>query len=153
MKEPQDLIVASPGNTGSYMLVPASEPQSEPGTTDLFANALRIARKRKATIILAAFFGVLAAIAYVLPQPPVYQSAASIEVQTPNDDFLFSRDVNPNANSGAMFPDYDMATQVRILSTKSLLDRVVAKLNADENVHVRVPEDRFVAWRKEPRQA
>jgi len=148
MKEPQDLIVASPGNTGSYMLVPASEPQSEPGTTDLFANALRIARKRKATIILAAFFGVLAAIAYVLPQPPVYQSAASIEVQTPNDDFLFSRDVNPNANSGAMFPDYDMATQVRILSTKSLLDRVVAKLNADENVHVRVPEDRFVAWRK-----
>ncbi len=90
----------------------------------------------------------LAGVLYTLPKPPVYRSSASIEVQTPNDDFVYARDVSPTSSAGSMFPEYDMATQIKILNTKSLLDRVVSKLNGDANLRIQIPDDRFGAWRK-----
>ena len=115
---------------------------------EIISENLRIFRRRKGGIILFAFLGLLAGLLYTIPKPPVYQASVSVEVQTPNDDFLYSRDVNPTSSAGSMFPDYDMATQIRVLSTKSLLERVVDKLNSDSTVRVQVPEDRFSEWRK-----
>jgi len=149
MKELHDLTLAGAAKPTTYQ-------QFEPGDheppsrefAEILSEYLRIVRKRKALIVLAGFLGLLAGLLYTLPQPPVYRSSASIEVQTPNDDFLYARDVTPTSSMGSMFPEYDMATQIRILKTKSLLDRVVGRLNADANLRIKIPDDRFAAWRK-----
>jgi polysaccharide biosynthesis transport protein len=146
--ESHDLTIGGSDKAGRSLPGPMDyEPPVRPFAEVLSEN-LRIIRKRKGTIILASFLGLLAAVLYTLPKPPVYISSASIEVQTPNDDFAYSRDVNPTTSAGSLFPEYDMATQIKILSTKSLLDRVVVKLNEDGNLQIQVPEDRLSAWRK-----
>jgi succinoglycan biosynthesis transport protein ExoP len=149
VQESQNLTIVSADKEGRYTLAPA--PEYEPSGREfavILSEYLRIIRKRRAEIFMAGFLGFLAALLYTLPQPSVYRSSVSIEVQAPNDDFLYSREVNPTSSMGSMFPDYDMATQIRILKTKSLLDRVVDKLNADTTLQIEVPDDRFAAWRK-----
>jgi len=148
MQESQNRILASPDKSGDYVLVPSQDPEV-PGLDfgDSLSEILRIVRKHSALIVLAGFLGLLAGILYTLPQPPIYRSSLSLEVLAPNDDFLYSREVNPTSSMGSMFPDYDMATQVKILNTNSLQDRVVARLNADSSLHIKVPDDRFSAWR------
>jgi succinoglycan biosynthesis transport protein ExoP len=149
MQESHDLTLAAAAKPARYQHFEVSD--QEPSSrefAEILSEYLRIIRKRKAAIILAGFLGLLAALLFTLPQPPVYRSSASIEVQAPNDDFLYAREVNPTSSMGSMFPDYDMATQIRILKTKSLLDRVVGKLNADSNLRIKVPDDRLAEWRK-----
>jgi polysaccharide biosynthesis transport protein len=146
--ESHDLTIKGSDKAGRQLPVPPEYDPPVRSFAEILSENLRIIRKRKATIIMAAFLGLLAGFLYTLPKPPVYRSSASIEVQTPNDDFAYSRDVNPTSSQGSMFPEYDMATQIKILSTKSLLDRVVVKLNGDSNLRIQVPEDRFSAWRK-----
>ena len=62
-----------------------------------------------------------------LPQTPVFQARVSLEIQAVNENFLNMRDVNPN--TGTYTPESDIQTQVRILQSPSLLDRVADKLN------------------------
>jgi capsular exopolysaccharide synthesis family protein len=115
--------------------------------TDL-TGYLRILRKHKGTVLVFAFLGALAGLIVLLPQPPIYRASAAVEVQPPNDDFPFARDINPNASQNGMYPEYDMATQVKVLQTGLLLDRVIAKLDRDETLRIQPPEDRLAAWRK-----
>jgi len=148
MPESHDLTIARFDKTNTQG---GSSPDYEPPLrtfAEVLAENLRIVRKRKGTILLAGLLGMLAGVLYTLPKPPLYRSSASIEVQTPNDDFVYSRDVSPTSSAGSMFPEYDMATQIKILSTKSLLDRVVSKLNGDASLRIEIPDDRFAAWRK-----
>ena len=149
IQKPQIVPAPDRDNTGSYETVAAPEYEWKTRSfAEVVTEVVRIGLKRRATLCFAAFLGVVACVLYTLPQPPIYRSSASLEVQPPNDDFLYSREVNPTANTGAMFPDYDMATELKILNTKSLLDRVVAKLDGDANLQINVPEDRFAEWRK-----
>ncbi len=148
-QEAQILPAAGRDNSGNYVPVVAADNEwTTRSFADIVSDVVRIGLKRKATICFAAFLGLLACVLYTLPQPPIYRSSASLEVQAPNDDFLYSREVNPTASTGAMFPDYDMATELKILNTRSLLDRVVSKLDSDVNLQINIPEDRFAAWRK-----
>lgn len=149
MQDSQNRTLASAGKSGDYVLVPSQDPEdTAPDFADSLSKILRIVRKHSILIVLAGFLGLLAGILYTLPQPPVYHSSAALEVQASNDDFLYSREVNPTSSMGSMFPDYDMATQVKILNTNSLNDRVVARLNADSSLQIKVPDDRFSAWRR-----
>lgn len=138
----------SDGDRGGPRLLSPEQDAPLPSLAEVLSANLRILRKRKSTIVVAGCIGMLAAVLYTLPKPPIYRSTASIEVQPPNDDFLYARDVNPTSSAGSMFPDYDMATQIKVLSTQSLLDRVTDKLNADPNLKVEIPRDRFAEWRK-----
>src|SRR5579863_8535670 len=96
-----------PGDITGKWVLPEMEPPSRT-LSEILSENLRIVRKRKGAIILATFLGLLAALLYDLPKPPVYRTSAEIEVQPLNDDFLFARDVNPTNSAGSQFPDYDM---------------------------------------------
>jgi len=147
VKESQDLTIVSGIKENRYTLAPDYE-LSGRESGEILSEYLRIIRKRRASIVMCGFLGLLAALLYTLPRPPVYRSFVSIEVQASNEDFLYSREVNPTSSMGSIFPEYEMATQIRILKTKSLLDRVVGRLNADTTLQIAVPDDRFAAWRK-----
>ena len=130
------------GVSGAGVPFEGAEPFSE------LSDWLRIIRKRKATILLVAFAGALVGLFTLLPRTPVYRASVSIEIQPQNDDFFYAKDVNPSSAMGGNYPEIDQATQVKVLQTRALQSRVVAKLDADESLRLTPPEDRTAAWRK-----
>ncbi len=112
------------------------------------AKLLRVIRRRKGTILIAAFLGAGVGLLIQLPRTPTYRATVSLAVEPQNDDFFYNKDINPNSTLSGSYPDIELATQVKVLGTKALQTRVVAKLNADTSLTVSVPEDRWSAWRK-----
>ena len=109
---------------------------------------LRMLWMRRATVLILAALGALIGLLFLLPQPPQYRAEVAVEVQALNEDFLYSRDVNPNSTQSNIFPEVDLATQARLLRTQSLLSRVKARLASDPSLHIEAPPDRLAAWRK-----
>jgi capsular exopolysaccharide synthesis family protein len=105
-------------------------------------------RRRKGTLVLIAFLGALAGFLLTLPQTPVYQARLSLEIQSLNENFLNMRDVNPTeSGSSSYYPEYDIQTQVRIIQSRSLIERVIKKLDLDNRPLI-INESRLSAWRK-----
>jgi capsular exopolysaccharide synthesis family protein len=105
-------------------------------------------RRRKGTLVLIAFLGALAGFLLTLPQTPVYQARLSLEIQSVNENFLNMRDVNPTeSGSSSYYPEYDIQTQVRIIQSRSLIERVIKKLDLDNRPLI-INESRLSAWRK-----
>jgi len=116
-------------------------------STDLLEYA-RIIGRRKGYVILAGILGAAVAVLITLPQARVYRAEAAIEIQAPNEDFLFSRDVNPITASNSSYPEIDMLTQVRLLEAGPLMERVIHKLDATPDVQPSPPTSRWAAWRQ-----
>ena len=117
-----------------YIDVPPSTVIEEPGP-GLLLEYFDIVRRHKGTLILIAFLGLLASLLLTLPQTPIYQARASLEIQNINEDFLNMREMSPTANgAGAYPPQYDLQTQAKILQSESVLGRVIAKLNLEAEV-------------------
>lgn len=112
------------------------------------AQFLRIVRRRKGIIIIVAFLGAVAGLLVQLPRTPIYRATVSLAVEPQNDDFFYNKDINPSSTLGGSYPDMEIATQVKVLRTRILQNRVIAKLGADPSLTINVPEDRLSAWRK-----
>jgi capsular exopolysaccharide synthesis family protein len=106
----------------------AAEDASENnGLLDLW----RVIWLRKGTVLLFTFAVGIAGMLLTIPETPVFQATTTLEIQPINEDFLQMRDVNPNgAGPNAYYPEYDIQTQLRIIESRSLMDRVVDKMNA-----------------------
>jgi capsular exopolysaccharide synthesis family protein len=131
-----------------YVEAPYAEVMGEPGP-GLLLEYWEILRRHTGTLLLAAFFGLLAALLFTLPQTPVYRARASLEIQNLNENFLNMREVNPTTNeSESSPPEYDLQTQVQILQSESVLDRVIAKLNLAQRFAAERQRSRITAWRK-----
>jgi len=79
--------------------------------------------------ILASAMLICAAAGYAfsMGQPQVYETKATLEIQNFNDNFMNLRDLDPTMVNTAS--DTYFQTQVRALESKTLLRRVIAKLN------------------------
>jgi polysaccharide biosynthesis transport protein len=133
--KPRDLMVQTPLRAG--------EPFEEPGPGLGYWHTVR---RHKGSVLLAAFLGVLAACLYSFPQTPIYQARAILEWQGFNENFLNMRDVNPMTDAGNAYnPEYDIQTQVRILVSRSLTDRVAGKLDLGRRPLV-VDQGRVASW-------
>lgn len=119
--------------------------ESGPG---LLAEYLQILRHRRGTLILITFLGFLTALLLTLPQTPIYQARASIEIQSLNQNFLNMRNVNPTADDSGLYPpESDLQTQVKILQSQSLLEEVAAKLNLGKKLSpVKEETGHLSAW-------
>ncbi len=130
----------------AQLAAPGTDPAEPIGLG--FSDYFRILRKRKSTMLLLTFLCALLGVGSVLPETPLYRSSAQVEIQPLNEDLAYSKDLSPSSSQGALFPDVDLATEVRVLSTRSLLDRVVRKLDADASLQVHAPEDRMAGLRQ-----
>jgi polysaccharide biosynthesis transport protein len=131
-----------------YVEVPYPEVFEEPGP-GLLHEYLQIFRRRKGTLILITFLGLLTSLLLTLPQTPIYQARGSIEIQNLNENFLNTRNVSPTADDGASYaPGSDLQTQAKILQSESLLERVVAKLDLEKKLFPEEGSGRLSAWRK-----
>jgi succinoglycan biosynthesis transport protein ExoP len=131
-----------------YMDMPYQEEFQEPGP-GLLPEYWRILQRRKGTLILIAFLGLLTSLLLTIPQTPIYQARGSIEIQNLNENFLNARNVSPTADDGgSSAPGADIQTQAKILQSESLLDRVVAKLDLGKKIFPDDGSGRLSAWRK-----
>ena len=131
-----------------YMEVPPPMLADDQGP-GLLLEYWHMLRRRKGTLVLIAFLGLLGAVLLTLPQTPVYQARTTIEIQNLNENFLSMRDVNPTANEGAENPlASDLQTQVNILQSESVLGQVIAKLDLGTKLAAEKDHGRLSAWRQ-----
>jgi succinoglycan biosynthesis transport protein ExoP len=106
----------------------------------------RILRRHKGIWIVFAFLGALIGLLVALPQTPVYQARASVEIIGLNENFLNLRQASPvtETGSGAAI---DIGTQIKILQSEYVIDRVIHRLMQSGAAE---PEasSRISAWRK-----
>jgi succinoglycan biosynthesis transport protein ExoP len=130
-----------------YVEMPIPEVFEESGP-DL-PEYLQILRRRKGTLILIVFLGLLISLLLTISQTPVYDARGSIEIQNFNENFLNMRNVSPTADDGGSYaPGTDLQTQAGILQSESLLDRVAAKLDLGKKLFPEERSAQFSAWRR-----
>lgn len=143
----QPLGDTPPVRSHYYCDVPYPDVMDESGSGGLL-EYWHILRRRKGTLLLIAFLGVLAALAYTLPQTPIYQASTTLEIQALNENFLSMGSVNPTTTGNSYYPELDIQTQIKILQSGSLVERALKKFKSEDRSQL-VPESgRIYAWRK-----
>jgi capsular exopolysaccharide synthesis family protein len=126
---------------------PPNEPGNEPETGGLI-EYWHILRRHKGTVLLFAILGTIAGILFSLPQTPEYQAKATLEMLNMNEDLLNTRQVEATSTALGNDPQINIKTQISILQSKTLRDRVGAKLKP-QYASLKVEEmTRMAAWRK-----
>lgn len=105
-----------------------------------------VIRRYKGTVIIIAFFGAMLGFLFTLPQTPIYQARASIEIENLNQSFMKFNEVNPTQTGMGGSEVSDIQTQIRILQSDTLIERVVTKLKSP--AALRTGEGRISAWKK-----
>jgi capsular exopolysaccharide synthesis family protein len=130
-------------NAGNY-----DRDDQEDGNQGGLLSYWRILQRRRGTVILISFLGLLTGILITVPQTPVYQAKTSIEIQDVNQNFLNIKEALPVSDQGTYAAVADIQTQIKILQSDTLLTRTVEKLRggrADDPKPDSVP---VPAWRK-----
>ena len=109
----------------------------------------RILRRRRGALLLAAFLGVMAGALVTVPQTPLYQAKATLEVQDMNQNFLNMKEVSPISEMGASYTALtDVQTQIKLIQSATLLSRTSARLRGNGAQTVKAQPSRWGAWRK-----
>jgi succinoglycan biosynthesis transport protein ExoP len=95
----------------------------------------RIARRHKTSLFLFAICGMLLGILAGLPQKAIYKVSTSIEVLNLNEDFMNMKQTNPTTSSDESYDTSEEQTQVKLLQSDSLLERVVLILDPSYPKH------------------
>lgn len=120
------------------------EPEPREGV-DLF-EYWRMLRRRRGTVILSVGIGLLVAVLITLPQTPVYQAKTSLELLNLNEDFMNMKDVEQVADEQGYSLLTDIETQIRILQSDLLLNKVIGEMNSAGAPPLIV--SRASSWRK-----
>jgi succinoglycan biosynthesis transport protein ExoP len=112
-----------------YVEPPSAEVGAAPGYDSLL-DYWRILVRYRMTLLRFAVVGLLAAIVISLVQTPIYRVRTSLEIQDFNANFLDTKSVDPTDSAGSFDTrESYVETQVKILQSESLLERVIDKLN------------------------
>jgi polysaccharide biosynthesis transport protein len=120
--------------------------RAEDDTDAGFLGYWRIMFRHKGALVVGGFVGALAGLLIAVPQTPLYQAKVSLEIQGLNENFLNMKDFSPTSTGSSYYPEFDIQTQVKILESRSLLERTVAKLGAQNRVEP-AGRDRISIWR------
>src|SRR5271167_2738158 len=85
--------------------------------------------RNKVTLLCFALAGLAVAILFSLVQTPIYRARTSLEIQDFNSDFMDSKSIDPTQSAQNSANDSYFQTQIKILQSDSLLERVANKLN------------------------
>lgn len=121
---------------------PAADPQEDHRVELL--EYCRLLRRRQGTLVLATLLGLVAALLLTLPQTPVYQAKTSLELLNLNQDFMNMKDIDQVAEESGYNLLTDIQTQIKILQSDMLLDRVLAEMNVAQPEEL--SDTRTSAW-------
>jgi len=103
--------------------------------------------RNKAKVFIGALVGALAGFLFSLPQTPIYQGRTTLEIETFNENYLNLREVSPTTAPSRHATEFDIATQVKVLESESLLAKVVEKLKLDQRPEFAYSAGRLSGWR------
>jgi len=106
----------------------------------------RIIRRNKGIIIVIAFIGCLVGYLTTIAQTPIFLARTSVEIENINQNFLGIKQVNPTDSGSGGAEVSDIQTQIRIIQSESLIERVATKLQAAQLPTT--AENRISTWRK-----
>jgi capsular exopolysaccharide synthesis family protein len=107
-----------------------SEVARTPGYDNLQEHWDAIIR-HKVTLLCFTLAGLVAAILISLLQAPLYRARTSLEIQNFNENFMDLKSMDPTSSSTEHFSTADtyLDTQIQIMQSESLIERVLDKLN------------------------
>lgn len=85
--------------------------------------------RHRRPVLCFALAGLVAALLFSLVQTPLYRARTSLEVQDFNDDFLNLKSVDPTSTGNYLTAQSYFQTQIKMLQSESLLERVINRLN------------------------
>src|ERR1700684_276987 len=109
------------------------DPSAEPESGGLL-EYWRILRRRKGTLLLIALLGAIVGFLVTLPQTPIYQVRTSLEIVGLNQNFLNIKESNPLNEGQSTVDATDIQTQIKILQSDSLIDRVLVKMRSGPKI-------------------
>ena len=96
----------------------------------------RILFRRKLALILCGAIGLAGGVAFTFLQTPMYRAKTALEIQDNKNDAFASKLLNPVAGEQTPAdPLTDIQTQIRLLQSKTLIERALSKVNGP------LPED------------
>lgn len=111
---------------------PAQADNGEVQGYDSLLGYWHILVRNKVTLLCFALAGLAVAVLFSLLQTPVYRARTSLEIQDFNSEFMDLKNVDPtNAGPGAATDSY-FQTQIKILQSDSLLERVANKVDLQQ---------------------
>ena len=123
-------------------------PNGQPGQSaakNTLLDYWHLVRRRKALILFTALVGGILSALITIPQTPVYQSRAAIEIQDINENFLFdTKALRPVSEGGSSIGD--VGTQIRVIQSRLLTREVASKLASRVNESAAPP----VPWWQKP---
>jgi capsular exopolysaccharide synthesis family protein len=143
--EPSSEIIVSsrssnPGTARVFCLDPVEQPQKNSDTLVSFFHLIRF---RLGTMIAVTLLAVLAGVVLTLNESPTYQALATIELQSGNENML-DRIGDTDVGAPASSADF-MQTQLKILQSRTLHERVIAKLKSTQRKPFAQP-DQIASW-------
>src|SRR5450432_993165 len=88
--------------------------------------------RNKVTLLCFALAGLAVAILFSLLQTPIYRARTSMEIQDFNSEFMDLKNVDPTSSGPGMATDSYFQTQIKILQSDSLLERVAGKMDLSQ---------------------
>jgi succinoglycan biosynthesis transport protein ExoP len=120
-----------PAPTVSYQVEGNSEFAEEPGARDLI-EWWRTLRRYLPLLAALAIIGAVTGYLLTLPQPTMFRARASLQFQTPQEIGLQQPQEAPGrAQAGGLDEEY-LQTEIKILQSEKLAQRVIAKLKLDQ---------------------
>ncbi len=110
---------------------PPAEVAAVPGCYS-FLDYWHILVRHKMALLRFALVGLIVAILFSLAQTPLYRARTSLEIQDFNDDFLDMKSVDPTSTGNYLTAQSYFQTQIKMLQSESLLERVINKLNLEK---------------------
>lgn len=119
----------------------------QPESTSL-VEAGELLRHNLITISIVAVLGVIGGVVLTLNQTPIYQAATTLEIQNSADSPIQRiGDFDLNAAAGVASESF-VHTQVKILQSRGLVERVQAKMKTANQHRSFHNADRLAAWKK-----
>jgi capsular exopolysaccharide synthesis family protein len=141
--QPPPALVRSDGLEVTSVDIPGQSLKQDLGLLEY----VYMVRRHKAAVVALAIAGALAGFVATVPSARVYRTAATLEIQGLNPDFLDIGKVNP-VNEPNGYYDADIQTQVTILQSRALVGGVHEKLRATPPKEPLHPPNRIGAWRQ-----
>jgi succinoglycan biosynthesis transport protein ExoP len=101
------------------------------GLSELWVVLMR----HRGVLTAAALLGMLLGVGLSLLQKPLYHARTALEIQNPNPDLLNTKQINPvgeepQTDNGVS----DITTQIEIIQSDQLMDRVISRLRAQRKI-------------------
>jgi succinoglycan biosynthesis transport protein ExoP len=119
-----------------------------PASQDVLAY-WRTLRVHKYLILRFTLLGLLIALVFSMFEKPSYRAHASIAIQDLHENFLNLK-ADPTALNSSETSESYFQTQIQILQSESLLERVIATPRIAQAIAKEQPESRWRSWRKYP---